>query len=188
MLSSEEPHYRLNLAEGFLFEAREDINLNRWRSCVDNSPLAVENAAKVALALLGPVGRTHARAIRWYSEVNACARFNPPRRPITRRNARRSSAPIVVLASPLTDCSKQERGFLIHLPAFRQTASRHSVRRRARRAARSAAIRASIAAFAMTISAARSRACVVAQSGHKTPCPKNCARTRGKCNHARSNQ
>jgi HEPN domain-containing protein len=59
MLSSEEPRYRLNLAEGFLLEAREDLNLKRWRSCVDNSQLAVENAAKVALALLGPVGGTY---------------------------------------------------------------------------------------------------------------------------------
>lgn len=59
MLSSEGSRFRLNLAEGFLLEAREDINLKRWRSCVDNSQLAVENAAKVALALLGPVGKTH---------------------------------------------------------------------------------------------------------------------------------
>jgi HEPN domain-containing protein len=59
MLSSEGLRFRLNLAEGFLLEAREDINLKRWRSCVDNSQLAVENAAKVALALLGPVGKTH---------------------------------------------------------------------------------------------------------------------------------
>ena len=73
MLSSEEPHYRLNLAEGFLFEAREDINLNRWRSYVDNSQRAVENAAKVALALLGPVGRTHdpAKLIRKLLESNS---------------------------------------------------------------------------------------------------------------------
>jgi len=59
MLSSEGPRYRYNLAEGFVREAREDIALQRWRSCVDNSQLAVENAAKVALALLGPVARTH---------------------------------------------------------------------------------------------------------------------------------
>lgn len=51
--------YRLRLAEGFLSEARQDIGFQRWRSCVDNAQLAVENAAKVLLALLGPVGRTH---------------------------------------------------------------------------------------------------------------------------------
>jgi HEPN domain-containing protein len=33
--------------------------LERWRSCVDNSQLSTENAAKAVLALLGPVGRTH---------------------------------------------------------------------------------------------------------------------------------
>ena len=54
MQSSDSPQYRLNLAQGFLVEAREDITLGRWRSCVDNWQLAVENAAKVALALLGP--------------------------------------------------------------------------------------------------------------------------------------
>lgn len=51
--------YRLRLADGFLSEARQDIGFQRWRSCVDNAQLAVENAAKVLLALLGPVGRTH---------------------------------------------------------------------------------------------------------------------------------
>ncbi|MDE3088924.1 MAG: HEPN domain-containing protein [Chloroflexota bacterium] len=72
MLSSEGPRYRLNLAEGFRLEAHEDIQLKRWRSCVDNSQLAVENAAKVALALLGPVGRTHdpAKLIRKLLDAN----------------------------------------------------------------------------------------------------------------------
>lgn len=51
--------YRQQLAEGFLSEARQDFSLGRWRSCVDNSQLATENAAKGVLALLGPVGRTH---------------------------------------------------------------------------------------------------------------------------------
>ena len=51
--------YRQRLAEGFLTEARQDFSLKRWRACVDNSQLATENAAKGALALLGPVGRTH---------------------------------------------------------------------------------------------------------------------------------
>jgi HEPN domain-containing protein len=50
----EEARYRLRLADGFLRGAGEDLNLCRWRSCVDNSQLAAENAAKVVLALLGP--------------------------------------------------------------------------------------------------------------------------------------
>jgi HEPN domain-containing protein len=58
-----EAEYRLSLAEGFLREARQDLDLARWRSCVDNSQLAVENAAKAALALLGPLGRTHNPAV-----------------------------------------------------------------------------------------------------------------------------
>jgi len=59
MLAPEEVSYRLRLVQGFLEEARQDFNLERWRSCVDNSQLATENAAKAVLALLGPVGRTH---------------------------------------------------------------------------------------------------------------------------------
>ena len=59
MQTTEEIAYRLRLAEGFLAEAQQDMSLGRWRSCVDNSQLSVENAAKAALATLGPVGRTH---------------------------------------------------------------------------------------------------------------------------------
>jgi HEPN domain-containing protein len=86
MQSSDEPRYRLSLAEGFLFEAREDIGLKRWRSCVDNSQLAVENAAKVALALLGPIGRTHdpAKSIRKLLETG---RFTESVRPKVTRLA-----------------------------------------------------------------------------------------------------
>jgi HEPN domain-containing protein len=51
--------YRLKLATGFLEEARQDITLGRWRSVMDNAQLAVENAAKAVLALIGPVGRSH---------------------------------------------------------------------------------------------------------------------------------
>jgi predicted nucleotidyltransferase len=53
---TKEARYRLKLAEGSLQEARQDRDSRRWRSCVDNSQLAVENAAKGLLALLGPVG------------------------------------------------------------------------------------------------------------------------------------
>ncbi|MDO8672160.1 MAG: HEPN domain-containing protein [Dehalococcoidia bacterium] len=59
MQSNDEARYRLRLAEGFLGETRQDIDSKRWRSCMDNSQLAVENAAKAVLALLGPVGHTH---------------------------------------------------------------------------------------------------------------------------------
>jgi len=55
----EEVFYRLRLAKGFLAEAKEDFSLCRWRACVDNSQLAVENAAKSVLGLLGPIGHTH---------------------------------------------------------------------------------------------------------------------------------
>lgn len=59
----DEAEYRLRVMKGFLDEARQDVSLERWRSCVDNSQLAVENAAKAVLALLGPVGRTHNPAV-----------------------------------------------------------------------------------------------------------------------------
>jgi HEPN domain-containing protein len=59
MQGIDQVRYRLRLAEGFLSEASQDIGSQRWRSCIDNAQLAVENAAKVLLALLGPVGRTH---------------------------------------------------------------------------------------------------------------------------------
>lgn len=63
MQVTEETRYRLRLAEGFLEEACQDFASRRWRSCVDNSQLAVENAAKAVLSLLGPVGRTHNPAV-----------------------------------------------------------------------------------------------------------------------------
>ena len=59
MVGQQSAGYRLKLAWGFLDEARQDTDLGRWRSVVDNAQLAVENAAKSVLALLGPVGRTH---------------------------------------------------------------------------------------------------------------------------------
>lgn len=51
--------YRLELAEGFLGEARQDLDLDRFRSCVDHAQLSIENAAKAVIALFGPVGKTH---------------------------------------------------------------------------------------------------------------------------------
>ena len=63
MIGRQEAEYRLRLAQGFLAEALQDVDLKRWRSAVDNAQLAVENAGKAALALLGPVGRTHNPAV-----------------------------------------------------------------------------------------------------------------------------
>lgn len=51
--------YRLELARGFLEEARQDNDLERWRSAVDGAQLPVENAGKAGLALVGQMGRTH---------------------------------------------------------------------------------------------------------------------------------
>ncbi len=56
--------YRLELARGFLEEARQDNGLGRWRSAVDGAQLAVENAGKAGLALAGEIGRTHNPATR----------------------------------------------------------------------------------------------------------------------------
>jgi HEPN domain-containing protein len=56
---ADDASYRLRLAAGFLDEAEDDAQRGRWRSCVDNSQLAAENAVKTYLALLGPSGRTH---------------------------------------------------------------------------------------------------------------------------------
>jgi hypothetical protein len=39
MPAPEEVSYRLRLVFGFLEEARQDFNLGRWRSCVDNSQI-----------------------------------------------------------------------------------------------------------------------------------------------------
>ena len=55
----EDARYRLRLAHGFLQEAEQDYELRRWRSCVDNAQMSVENAAKAVLALFGPLAKTH---------------------------------------------------------------------------------------------------------------------------------
>ena len=59
MTGNKDAQYRLKVAQGFLNEASQDVGLERWRSAVDNAQLAVENAAKSVLALVGPVGRSH---------------------------------------------------------------------------------------------------------------------------------
>ena len=59
MKASRDVEYRIALAEGFLREAEQDFELERWRSCVDNAQIAVENAGKTALALFGIAPKTH---------------------------------------------------------------------------------------------------------------------------------
>lgn len=51
--------YRLRLAQGFLEEARRNLQACEWRACVQHSQLSAENAAKAVLALVGPVPRPH---------------------------------------------------------------------------------------------------------------------------------
>ena len=59
MSTSKDVAYRIALAEGFLAEAEQDFTLERWRSCVDNAQLVVENSGKAALALFGIAPKTH---------------------------------------------------------------------------------------------------------------------------------
>jgi len=51
--------YRLKVAQGFLAEAIQNLAAQQWRATVEHCQLSVENAAKTALALVGPVPRTH---------------------------------------------------------------------------------------------------------------------------------
>jgi HEPN domain-containing protein len=59
MDSKRDAEFRLKLSQGFSKEAEEDYKLSRWRSCVDNAQLAVENAAKAAIALFAPIPKSH---------------------------------------------------------------------------------------------------------------------------------
>ena len=59
MDSERDVDFRLRLAQGFLDEARDDVERSRWRSGVDNSQLSVENAIKAVIARHAPVPRTH---------------------------------------------------------------------------------------------------------------------------------
>lgn len=59
MNTPDEVSYRLALARGFLAEAEQDLTLERWRSCVDNAQLSVENAGKSVLGSFGVIPRTH---------------------------------------------------------------------------------------------------------------------------------
>ena len=49
MTAQDDALFRLRLARGFLKEAEQDFDLERWRSCVDNAQLAVETQAKSSL-------------------------------------------------------------------------------------------------------------------------------------------
>jgi HEPN domain-containing protein len=57
--ASKDVDYRIALAAGFPAEAEQDFALERWRSCVDNAQLTVENAGKAVLALFGITPKTH---------------------------------------------------------------------------------------------------------------------------------
>jgi len=59
MNAKRDAEFRLKLAAGFLREAEEDVRLSRWRSCVDNAQMGVENAAKAVIAMRGPVPKVH---------------------------------------------------------------------------------------------------------------------------------
>ena len=59
MSTSRDVDYRIALAAGFLAESEQDFTLERWRSCVDNAQMVVENAGKAALALFGIAPKTH---------------------------------------------------------------------------------------------------------------------------------
>lgn len=59
MDSERDAEYRLKLATGFLTEAQQDLRLQRWRSCVDNAQLSVENSAKAVIARFGAIPKSH---------------------------------------------------------------------------------------------------------------------------------
>lgn len=59
MNSRKDVEYRLGLAGGFLEEAIQDFELKRWRSCVSNAQLSVENSGKAILMVFGVPPKTH---------------------------------------------------------------------------------------------------------------------------------
>lgn len=59
MNSRRDVEYRLKLASGFLEEAEQDFELERWRSCVSNGQLSVENSGKAILMIFGVSPKTH---------------------------------------------------------------------------------------------------------------------------------
>lgn len=55
----DDANYRLKLAQGFYEEASQDLESQRYRSCVDNSQMCIENSAKAIIVCFTPVGKTH---------------------------------------------------------------------------------------------------------------------------------
>ncbi|OAG28552.1 HEPN domain-containing protein [Thermodesulfatator autotrophicus] len=51
--------YRLRVAQGFLEEAEQDFQFQRWRACISHAQLAVENALKAVIALFTVPPKTH---------------------------------------------------------------------------------------------------------------------------------
>jgi HEPN domain-containing protein len=68
--SQNDVSYRKKLAEGFLNEATQDFDLQRFRSCVDNSQLSIENSVKAVLAYFGPVPWTHSLSANLTELIN----------------------------------------------------------------------------------------------------------------------
>ncbi len=59
MNSSYDAQYRLDLAEMFLDQARRRLNVEEWHTCVGESQVSVENAAKSIIVCFRPVPHTH---------------------------------------------------------------------------------------------------------------------------------
>ena len=51
--------FHMRIAQNFLEEARQDVQMSRWRSCASNAQMATEHALKAILALYMPVPRVH---------------------------------------------------------------------------------------------------------------------------------
>ena len=95
MDSARDAEYRLRLARGFLAEAEEDVRLSRWRSCVDNAQLALENAAKAVIARFGPIPRSHdvGGTTQESGQLGYCAPQGVAATPIRKEGVRVKSPP-----------------------------------------------------------------------------------------------
>lgn len=70
MNSANDVSYRKKLAEGFLNEAIQDYDLRRYRSCVNNSQLSIENSVKAVLDYFGPVPWSHSPSANLTELIN----------------------------------------------------------------------------------------------------------------------
>jgi HEPN domain-containing protein len=77
MNSQHDAEYRLRLAKGFQQEAEQDFQLQRWRSCVDNAQLSVENSGKAIIAIFEPVEKTHNPAVNLRKLIDKKIIANP---------------------------------------------------------------------------------------------------------------